>query len=250
MKGYIYKITNIINGKIYIGKTEETIERRFYEHKLSVKTSKKQNKLYSAMKHYGIDSFIIEEIDQANSKEELCEKEKYWINKLNSRDDNIGYNISKGGDGGYTWDQRGTVTLHKDDKNTHVYPNLVEEYLLNGWSLGGKKLGEAKKKFRWVTNGDIQKRVPIDDLNIWLNSGWKIGYGNRSKKNLSDSHKGKSPYNKGKHLSNEQREKLSKLYKNSRWMNNGTKSLLVKENDIEYYLNIGYAFGRMIGGDK
>lgn len=73
--GFIYKITNTVNGKIYVGKTTETIERRFYEHKLSVKTGKKQSKLYSAMKHYGIDNFVVEEIDQSDDYNELCNKE-------------------------------------------------------------------------------------------------------------------------------------------------------------------------------
>ena len=56
--GYIYKIINTVNNKIYIGKTEETIERRLYEHKLCVKTGSKRSRLYSAMKHYGVDKFI------------------------------------------------------------------------------------------------------------------------------------------------------------------------------------------------
>ena len=75
--GYIYKITNTVNNKIYIGKTEETIERRFYEHKLNVKTGHKRSRLYSAMKHYGFDKFIVEELDHSDSSDELCEKERY-----------------------------------------------------------------------------------------------------------------------------------------------------------------------------
>ena len=75
--GYIYKIINTVNNKIYIGKTEETIERRLYEHKLCVKTGSKRSRLYSAMKHYGVDKFIAEELDRSDSSDELCEKERY-----------------------------------------------------------------------------------------------------------------------------------------------------------------------------
>ena len=75
--GYIYKITNSANSKIYIGKTEETISIRFAEHLSAVKIGKKQTRLYSAMKSYGVDKFIVEEIDSADSREELNEKEKY-----------------------------------------------------------------------------------------------------------------------------------------------------------------------------
>ena len=130
--GYIYRITNTVNNKIYIGKTEETIERRLYEHKLCVKTGSKHSRLYSAMKHYGVDKFIAEELDHSDSSEELCEKEKYWIKKLNSQDPEIGYNIAPGGEGGFTWSAKGYVTMNKDNKNTFVTPEEVSDYLENG----------------------------------------------------------------------------------------------------------------------
>lgn len=70
---YIYKITNSINGKIYIGKTYKTIEQRFKEH---FKDSKryKNRPLYRAINKYGIESFKIEVIEKTNTPEE---REKY-----------------------------------------------------------------------------------------------------------------------------------------------------------------------------
>lgn len=102
--GYIYKIINLINNKIYIGKTEKTIEKRFHEHiKKSLVYDNKidnQSHLYSAMQRYGINNFKVEEIDVADSKDELNEKEKYWIKFFNSTDNFLGYNIASGGAGG------------------------------------------------------------------------------------------------------------------------------------------------------
>ena len=57
---YIYKITNDINGKIYIGKTYNSIEKRFKEHcKDRLKRKCEQRPLYSAMNKYGIEHFYI-----------------------------------------------------------------------------------------------------------------------------------------------------------------------------------------------
>lgn len=92
---YIYKITNIINGKIYIGKTNRTIEERFKEHCQSIYREEKRP-LYSAMKKYGIENFIIEEIEECPINI-VDEREKYWIEYFNSF--KYGYNATIGGDG-------------------------------------------------------------------------------------------------------------------------------------------------------
>lgn len=103
MYGYIYKIINDNNDKVYVGKTTRNINRRFKEHINCVKLYenglyKHQTKLYKAMSKYGVDNFHVEIIDYASSKDELNEKEKLWIEKLDTIEN--GYNISKGGDGG------------------------------------------------------------------------------------------------------------------------------------------------------
>lgn len=76
--GYIYKITNDINDKVYVGKTLlSSIEERFQEH---IKDSKRRKKecrpLYSAMNKYGSDKFHIELIGEY-PEEELNEMEVY-----------------------------------------------------------------------------------------------------------------------------------------------------------------------------
>lgn len=109
MYGSIYKITNKINNKIYVGKTIKCIEKRFKEHITAAyrydknnQLGKKQPKsrLYPAIITYGVEQFYIELLDIAESLEELNNKERYWINILKTCDYNYGYNISPGGDGG------------------------------------------------------------------------------------------------------------------------------------------------------
>ena len=92
---YIYQITNDINEKIYIGKTESSIENRFREHcNDAFRERNEKRPLYSAMRKYGIEHFHIKLIEETNDPEE---REKYWIEKLGSF--KYGYNATIGGDG-------------------------------------------------------------------------------------------------------------------------------------------------------
>ena len=92
---FIYKITNTINNKIYIGQTVQHVSSRYSRHKYNAKSGE-SGALYSAMRKYGIDNFLVEEIDGANSISELNYKEKHYIEYLNSKSPN-GYNIKEGG---------------------------------------------------------------------------------------------------------------------------------------------------------
>ena len=91
----IYKITNKINGKIYIGQTIQALNARMRQH-LSPPKSHTISAIDAALKKYSINSFTIEIIDAAESIEELNEKEIYWISYYNSLAPN-GYNLTEGG---------------------------------------------------------------------------------------------------------------------------------------------------------
>ena len=94
---YIYKITNKINNKIYVGKTLSSISKRWQEHcKDSKKILKEKRPLYSAMRKYGEDNFYIEQIEECPD-EIVNEREIYWIEYYQSF--KKGYNATKGGDG-------------------------------------------------------------------------------------------------------------------------------------------------------
>ena len=95
--GIIYKITNKINGKVYIGQTIQKggFDRR-YCHDLSKNTHNEH--LRMSIKKYGIDNFYInKEFDVAFSREELDIKEILWIKYYKSTNEKYGYNISLGG---------------------------------------------------------------------------------------------------------------------------------------------------------
>lgn len=90
--GTVYKITNLVNNKIYIGQTIHSLKHRFNQH-----TRKSGcTRLYNAIIKYGKENFKIEELEKVN-KEDLDVREIYWINYYNSMDKNIGYNLIPGG---------------------------------------------------------------------------------------------------------------------------------------------------------
>jgi group I intron endonuclease len=96
--GFIYKIMNKSNNKIYIGQTTRNLNKRIYEYKKALNSESFYNKiLQNSFKKYGWNNFEFTIIDTAISLFDLNEKEIYYINKYNSRDKNLGYNIELGG---------------------------------------------------------------------------------------------------------------------------------------------------------
>lgn len=88
----IYKITNKLNGKAYVGQSND-IERRFKEHQQKGESSRIP--LDVAIQKYGKDNFTYEILEECQLNE-LNQKEKYWISTLNTIEN--GYNCSEGGD--------------------------------------------------------------------------------------------------------------------------------------------------------
>lgn len=88
---YIYKITNTINEKIYVGKSKNP-KVRWRQHKSHSK--KRNTKLYYAMRKYGIENFTFEILEEC-LESQVNEKETYYVFLLEPY-----YNMTNGGDGG------------------------------------------------------------------------------------------------------------------------------------------------------
>lgn len=131
MKGKIYKITNKLNGKIYIGQTLKSLEERFQKHcwKTTEKDKYHMNMaIKKAIRKYGKENFTIELIEEVN-QELLDVREIYWISFYDSY--NKGYNCTLGGKNGAT----------RKNKLTWKEENEVIEAKFLGFSI--KEIGDA-----------------------------------------------------------------------------------------------------------
>lgn len=126
----IYKITNKINKKVYIGQSKDIISR-WNAHKYYTYNNK--TKLQNAFSKYGISNFDFEIIEECLISE-LDEKEKYWINYYNSYED--GYNMTLGGQEGRILDYDSiindfynTKSIHQTAKNLNLSRETIRKIL-------------------------------------------------------------------------------------------------------------------------
>lgn len=114
----VYKIFNKINWKVYIGITTCKLSKRFNEHKCEANKESPSLPLHRAIKKYGVDNFIVAQIDCANTREELQEKEIYWISYYESNNNEFGYNLRGGGELPYHSDE----SIKKQKMSTRMRP--------------------------------------------------------------------------------------------------------------------------------
>ena len=93
--GRIYIIRNTINNKVYIGQTIHSVKLRFSKHLTSARKSG-DYVIGKAIRKYGEENFYVETLEEC-LREELNEREIYYISLYNSTNPKFGYNMSKGG---------------------------------------------------------------------------------------------------------------------------------------------------------
>ena len=116
--GKIYKYTNFINGKIYIGQTKQTLEQRDYKHRTQLNDN---TYFHRAIKKYGGKNFSLELIEDNIPFNELDKKEKYYISYFESfHTTGKGYNLTEGG-------QWGSGTQKITTLQSSYIKNLIQE---------------------------------------------------------------------------------------------------------------------------
>lgn len=188
---FIYLIKNNINGKVYIGKTEYEVEKRWKKHLEAVK--RKVNRyLYNAMNKYGVDNFSIKAIDICDDKEKLCEREKFWIKFYKSIDKNFGYNMQEGGIGGR---QSQEIIERIRMKKKGFKHSLLTRI----------KMSQAKKgKFNHFQSESTRKKLSLIVKKLW-NEGRLTGENNAMRGKI-----GKMHHFYGKHHTKDAKLKISK----------------------------------------
>lgn len=160
MKGFIYKITNKVNNKVYIGQTRYTIEFRWRQHQ-----HKNDNTYFhNAIHKYGIENFEVEMLEEVDV-ELLNEREIFYIAKYDSF--NSGYNLTIGGDGNRTlllddkyeeiksmylsgFSSNKIAVLYKVDKATivKILKQLGVKIRNNSLNINKQELGELVEDYR------------------------------------------------------------------------------------------------------
>lgn len=112
---YIYKIENLLNNKVYIGKTLKNPQERWREHVLdSRKTEESARPLYRAFNKYGVDNFMLTTIEECSDLV-VNDREVFWIEAYGSF--KYGYNATLGGDGKHYCDYDLIYALFEEGKN-------------------------------------------------------------------------------------------------------------------------------------
>lgn len=223
--GYIYKITNLIDGRIYVGKRQSPTFDPYYWGS--------GTHITRAIKKYGKENFDREIIEWCYSLEEIVSREIYWIAELDTQNPDIGYNLSSGGLGsaGCTWSEESKDKLrqYKGPRSPNWGRHLTEEHKKHlSEAHSGKTLSEEhKQKISKSNTGrlcsqetrekiskaltGVSKNVGAD--NPFYGKHWteeqKAANGAAIKAALSDSEvrKKMSESHKGKQLPREQVEK-------------------------------------------
>lgn len=183
----VYLITNLVNGKKYVGYTGQGLRIRWNMHS-SLADRGAQRSLYFAMRKHGKESFVPTILREGLSKEEACLEEKLAVQVLNLTDRNFGYNMTGGGEGGEPTEEivnkicegRG---MEKDPLCGNRYfeislpvEKLIEEY------RGGKSSVDLAKQYS-CSQGAVLRRLRAAGITIRTSSentkifGERNGYG-------------------------------------------------------------------------
>jgi group I intron endonuclease len=166
--GKIYRITNTITKKVYIGQTKSDLRKRWWMH-IAAANANSQCYIHRAMRKYGIENFVIEQVDFAKFRSELNIKEDEWVVRENSMAPN-GYNLIAGG-------------------RAHGISDETRQKLRDA-NLGKKPSEETRKKLSIAGKG---RPAPSEETRKKLSiakKGRKVSP--ETRKLISDSRKGKS----------------------------------------------------------
>lgn len=148
--GYVYKTTNIVNGKIYIGQHKYTHQDKYDKYYIGA-----GKKLKTAIKEFGRKNFKREILQECYSQQQLDEMEQHYIKIYKADDENVGYNILNGGISGFKMimseESRKKMALTNKMKPKEQHP-MYGKHLTKEWkenlskSLKGRKKSDEQKQ--------------------------------------------------------------------------------------------------------
>ena len=228
MYGYIYKTTDLETNLIYIGqhKAQEFDNNYFGSGVLITRLLDK----------YGKNRFKCELLEWCESLDELNSKEIYYINKFNSLDRSIGYNIASGGAFGDSGYHKGMLGKSQSEyqkqrareantgKNNPFNRNKELKIKKSIDMKGNTNASGGKGLIFMNLTDDLQIRVRVEDADKYYQQGWKFG--------------------KCKKVIENQRKAFKEKYANGSYITDGIVSKFVDNSELNYYLNYGWRIGK------
>lgn len=169
---YIYKIQNIINHKLYIGKTLYTIQRRWKQHQNnSKKEYLKHIPLYAAIRKYGLENFTISIVEEVHDPKILSDRQQFWIEQYNTYFN--GYNATKGGDGFLLYDHNKIWNLWEDGFSIKQISKKIgcNDYVVRS-VLDNHNISTEERQKRGYVDGSSTAKQPVEQFD--LNTGQVI----------------------------------------------------------------------------
>lgn len=200
---YVYKITNLVNGKLYIGKTNN-INNRWNSHCSEANLCRKRYPLYLAMKKYGVENFKIEMLETLENEEKCFQRETYWIEFFKTNivkyGHDFGYNLSDGGEGpsGHkdTPEQKKRKSIRQTGNNNNFYgkTHSKESRKRISDARKGKSISDdAKKKISEKLRGKPKSEETKKRMSDAF-TGRR--YTQKQRENMGKSKRGKPNYKK------------------------------------------------------
>lgn len=248
----IYKITNLLDSKVYIGQARNIKER--WQCHLNNLTNNRHcnNHLQNAWNKYGAENFKFEIIEECEESE-LNEREIYWIDYYGGCNSNNNYNLMAGGNcgGSPSIETRQKLSIkNKGQKRSQEFSKRLREV-----NLGKHHSEETKKKIGLGGLGRIpwNKNKPITEEHKQKISKANSGRirSEEAKQKTSNTMKGipKSEETKQKMRkpkSPKAIENMKKAQQNRVWINNGIINKKIKKDELDKYLTEGFVLGVLI----
>jgi group I intron endonuclease len=161
----IYKITNNINTKIYIGQTIQDINLRWNSHKSLLRKGNHPNDyLQASWIKYGEDSFIFEILEIITDVEILNDRESFWIGKFNSINKEKGYNLQSGGQLNRTCSAETRLKMSKSSKGKPKSPEHIRKSIETKANKNIKPSLETRAKISASMKGKVRSKKHSENI--------------------------------------------------------------------------------------
>lgn len=155
----IYLVTNLINGKLYVGQTCRTWKRRWDLHCWKAENNKDGNYFANAIKKHGLENFFMEEITTVKGRAEANKLETFFIRWYDTMDRTRGYNCTSGGDGGFLFSDESREKLSISQKALERKMTPENKEALIKRNLGSKRPPEFGKHL-----SKILRKSPTEEV--------------------------------------------------------------------------------------